>query len=187
MTNCLFLFTLCLLLLPSIAFSSTFISQNPIDLATATNKLVLDTNDNALDPLTSYHIVSIGLGAAGGDVYLGPSPNSAAPCPNGVFRYNYDVGRPIGTPFRFIIKSGYSTKSGIFENQDVNVQFDIATSRLRVIYVNWKIGDYHVSLGARLLETGGTLREGDSSLFKIVIVSELGYNLLYCPGPFVCQ
>ncbi|XP_049359508.1 serine protease inhibitor 5-like [Solanum verrucosum] len=184
MTN--YLFLLSLFLLPFIAFSSTFTSQNPIDLPTATNKLVLDTNGNALDPRASYHIVSIGRGAAGGDVYLGPSPNSSAPCPDGVFRYNSDVGRPIGTPVRFIIKSDYSTGSGIFENQDVNVQFDIATSRLCVIYANWKVGDYDVSLGARLLETGGTLGQGDSSWFKIVKVSESSYNLLYCPGPFVC-
>ncbi|XP_055826891.1 serine protease inhibitor 5-like [Solanum dulcamara] len=184
MSNHLFLLSLCLSL-PFIAFSSTFTSQNPIDLPTATNKLVLDTNGNALDPRATYRIVSIGRGAAGGDVYLGTSPNSSAPCPNGVFRYNSDVGQPIGTPVRFI-KSDHDTGPSIFENQDVNVQFDIATSRLCVIYANWKVGDYDVSLGARLLETGGTLRRQDSSWFKIVKVSELSYNLFYCPGPFVC-
>ncbi|KAM3319329.1 serine protease inhibitor 5-like [Capsicum chacoense] len=176
----LLLLSLCLL--PFVAFSSTFTSQNPIDLPTA-SKLVLDVTGKALDPRASYRIGSIGWGAAGGDVYLGRTPNSTAPCPNGVYRYNSDVG-PTGTPVRFV-KSDHSGP-GIFEKQDLNIQFDIPTSRLCVAYTIWKVGDYDASLGARLLETGGTLRQQDSSWFKIVKASGRGYNLLYCPGPFAC-
>ncbi|PHT28058.1 Serine protease inhibitor 1 [Capsicum baccatum] len=182
MTKCSSLLLLSLCLLPFVAFSSTFTSQNPIDLPTA-SKLVLDATGKALDPRASYRIGSIGWGAAGGDVYLGRTPNSTAPCPNGVYRYNSDVG-PTGTPVRFV-KSDHSGP-GIFEKQDLNIQFDIPTSRLCVTYTIWKVGDYDASLGARLLETGGTLRQQDSSWFKIVKASGRGYNLFYCPGPLAC-
>ncbi|XP_060204332.1 serine protease inhibitor 5-like [Lycium barbarum] len=188
MIKCLFLLSLCLI--PFVAFSSTFTSENPIDLPTATSDnalpvifLVRDVNGEALKVGASYRIVSIGRGAAGGDVYLGPSPNSTATCLDGVFRYNSDVG-PSGTPVRFI-KYGRSGP-GIHETEDINIQFDIATSRLCVDHTIWKVGDYDASLGARLLETGGTLGQQDSSWFTIVKAPQLGYNLLYCPGPFTC-
>ncbi|KAJ8536639.1 hypothetical protein K7X08_035040 [Anisodus acutangulus] len=144
--------------------------------------LLRDVKGEALQVGSSYRIISIGRGAAGGDVYLGPSPNSTASCPDGVFRYNSDVG-PSGMPVRFI-KFGHSGP-GIHEREDINIQFNIATSRLCVSHTIWNVGDYDVSLGARLLGTGGTLSQQDSSWFKIV-KAELGYNLLYCPGPLVC-
>ncbi|XP_059304196.1 serine protease inhibitor 5-like [Lycium ferocissimum] len=185
MTKCLFLLSLCLL--PFVAFSSTFTSENPIDLPTATSaKLVVDRNGKALDPRASYRIVSIFRGALGGDVYLGASPKSTSHfnCLDGVFRYNSDVG-PSGTPVEFI-KSDH-TGPGIFENQDINIKFLTATTRLCVNYTTWKVGDYDVSLGARLLQTGGTTGQQDSSWFKIVKTQGAwGYHLLYCPGPLVC-
>ncbi|MCE3052022.1 hypothetical protein HAX54_051428 [Datura stramonium] len=178
--SCLFLSSL--ILLPFVAFSSTlFTSQNPINLPTsANNNLVLDVSGAPLDPGARYRIVSVGRGAAGGDVYLGPSPNSTAPCPDGVFRYNSDVG-PTGTPVRFI-KSDQTGTGPINQDQNINIQFSIATSRLCVSYTIWKVGDYDVSLGARLLETDGTIGQQDSSWFKIVEAPQLGYNLLYCPS-----
>ncbi|KAJ8536637.1 hypothetical protein K7X08_035038 [Anisodus acutangulus] len=186
MTKNLFLLSLCLF--PFVAFSSTFTSENPIDLPTTPDNIlpvipsVRDVKGEALQVGSSYRIISIGRGAAGGDVYLGPSPNSTASCPDGVFRYNSDVG-PSGMPVRFI-KFGHSGP-GIHEREDINIQFNITTSRLCVSHTIWKVGDYDVSLRARLLGTGGTLSQQDSSWFKIV-KAELGYNLLYCPGPLVC-
>ncbi|KAG5617806.1 hypothetical protein H5410_017630 [Solanum commersonii] len=107
-------------------------------------KPVLDTNGKKLNPNSSYRIISVFWGALGGDVYLGKSPNSDAPCPDGVFRYNSDVGPSVG---------------------NINAYFR-----------------------TMLLETGGTIGQADSSYFKIVKSSKLGYNLLYCPitPPFLC-
>nr|Q03197.1 RecName: Full=Aspartic protease inhibitor 10; AltName: Full=Wound-induced aspartate proteinase CDI inhibitor; Flags: Precursor [Solanum tuberosum]CAA48036.1 cathepsin D inhibitor [Solanum tuberosum] len=181
MMKCLFL--LCLCLVPIVVFSSTFTSQNLIDLPSESPlpKPVLDTNGKELNPNSSYRIISIGRGALGGDVYLGKSPNSDAPCPDGVFRYNSDVG-PSGTPVRFIPLSG-----GIFEDQLLNIQFNIPTVRLCVSYTIWKVG-INAYLRTMLLETGGTIGQADSSYFKIVKSSILGYNLLYCPitRPILC-
>ncbi|XP_060204326.1 serine protease inhibitor 7-like [Lycium barbarum] len=186
MTKCLFLLSLCLL--PIVAFSSTFTSENPIELPTATsdNQLprpqVLDTNGEALQPGASYRIVSTFRGAAGGDVYLGSSPNSHAPCADGVFRHNSDVG-PRGTPVKFIT-SGH-VGPGIFENQLISIQFNIRTTNLCAKYTVWKVGDKDPSVGARLLETGGTIGQHDSSRFTIEKAKAplFGYRLLYCPSP----
>nr|AAM10742.1 putative kunitz-type proteinase inhibitor precursor P1D4 [Solanum tuberosum] len=166
--KCLFL--LCLCLVPIVVFSSTFTSQNPINLPSDATP-VLDVTGKELDPRLSYRIISIGRGALGGDVYLGKSPNSDAPCANGVFRYNSDVG-PSGTPVRFI---GSSSHFGphIFEDELLNIQFAISTSKLCVSYTIWKVGDYDASLGTMLLETGGTIGQADSSWFKIVKSSHL--------------
>ncbi|KAG5617807.1 hypothetical protein H5410_017631 [Solanum commersonii] len=153
--KCLFL--LCLCLVPIVVFSSTFTSQNPIDLPTDTTPCtpVLDTN--------------------------GKSPNSDAPCPDGVFRYNSDVG-PSGTPVRFIPLSG----ANICEDQLLNIQFNIPTVKLCVSYTIWKVG-INAYLRTMLLETGGTIGQADSSYFKIVKSSKIGYNLVYCPlTPFIC-
>nr|AIT42168.1 Kunitz-type inhibitor B [Solanum tuberosum] len=184
--KCLFL--LCLCLVPIVVFSSTFTSQNPIDLPSdATPPTpVLDVTGKELDSRLSYRIISTFWGALGGDVYLGKSPNSDAPCPDGVFRYNSDVG-PSGTPVRFIGSSS-DFGPGIFEDELLNIQFDISTAKLCVSYTIWKVGDYDASLGTMLLETGGTIGQADSSWFKIVKSSQFGYNLLYCPvtTPVIC-
>ncbi|MCD9641507.1 hypothetical protein HAX54_027719 [Datura stramonium] len=163
MSKCLFLLSLCLV--PFVAFSSTiFTSQNPIDLPTSNNNdLVLDVRGEPLQPDASYRIVSIGRGGLGGDVYLGVSPTTDL-CPDGVFRYNSDVG-PGGTPVKFI-KSD-QTGPGISEYQDINIHFSIATAKLCVSYTIWKVGDYDASLGARLLETDGTIDD------KIAVGSRL--------------
>ncbi|KAL3342640.1 hypothetical protein AABB24_026592 [Solanum stoloniferum] len=173
--KCLFL--LCLCLVPTVVFSSTFTSQNPINLPSESPlpKPVLDTNGNELNPNSSYRIISTFWGALGGDVYLGESPNSDAPCPDGIFRYNSDVG-PSGTPVRFIPLS-----TNIVEDQLMNIQFNIATVRLCVSYTIWKVGNLNALLRTMLLETGGTIGQADSSYFKIVKSSIIGYNLLYCP------
>nr|AIT42196.1 Kunitz-type inhibitor B [Solanum tuberosum] len=179
--KCLFL--LCLCLVPIVVFSSTFTSENPINLPSDATP-VLDVTGKELDPRLSYRIISTFWGALGGDVYLGKSPNSDAPCANGVFRYNSDVG-PSGTPVRFI---GSSSHFGphIFEDELLNIQFAISTSKLCVSYTIWKVGDYDASLGTMLLETGGTIGQADSSWFKIVKSSRFGYNLLYCPVTIIC-
>ncbi|XP_049379717.1 aspartic protease inhibitor 7-like [Solanum stenotomum] len=183
MMKCLFF--LCLCLFPILVFSSTFTSQNPIDLPTDTTPCtpVLDTNGNELNPNSSYRIISTFWGALGGDVYLGKSPNSDAPCPDGVFRYNSDVG-PSGTPVRFIPLSG----ENICEDQLLNIQFNIPTVKLCVSYTIWKVGNINAYLRTMLLETGGTIGQADSSYFKIVKSSKIGYNLLYCPitRPIIC-
>nr|AFX67012.1 aspartic protease inhibitor 5 [Solanum tuberosum] len=173
--KCLFL--LCLCLVPIVVFSSTFTSQNLIDLPSESPlpKPVLDTNGKELNPNSSYRIISIGRGALGGDVYLGKSPNSDAPCPDGVFRYNSDVG-PSGTPVRFTPLSG-----GIFEDQLLNIQFNIPTVKLCVSYTIWKVGNLNAYFRTMLLETGGTIGQADNSYFKIVKSSKIGYNLLSCP------
>ncbi|KAK4350700.1 hypothetical protein RND71_030013 [Anisodus tanguticus] len=154
MTKNLFLLSLCLF--PFVAFSSTFTSENPIDLPTTPDNIipvipsVLDVKGEALQVGSSYRIISLGRGAAGGDVYLGPSPNSTAPCPDGVFRYNSDVG-PSGMPVRFI-KFGHSGP-GIHEREDINIQFNIATSRLCVSHTIWKVGDYDVKVSMVLFKS----------------------------------
>ncbi|XP_049393890.1 aspartic protease inhibitor 1-like [Solanum stenotomum] len=181
MMKCLFF--LCLCLFPILVFSSTFTSQNPINLPSESPvpKPVLDTNGKELNPNSSYVITSTFWGALGGDVYLGESPNSDAPCPDGVFRYNSDVG-PSGTPVRFIPLS-----TNIFEDQLLNIQFNIPTVKLCVSYTIWKVGNLNAYFRTMLLETGGTIRQADSSYFKIVKSSKFGYNLLYCPStPFIC-
>ncbi|KAK4735009.1 hypothetical protein R3W88_009270 [Solanum pinnatisectum] len=181
--KCLFL--LCLCLVPIVVFSSTFTFQNPIDLSSdATPRTpVLDLADKELDSRLSYRIIPTLRGGGGGEVYLGYSPNSAAPCPDGVFRYPSDIA-PSGTPVRFIPLS-MQFGSGIYEDQLLNIQFNISTVKLCESYTIWKVGDYDESLGAMLLETGGTIGELDSSWFKIV-KSSLAYNLLYCPStPFI--
>ncbi|XP_015069870.1 aspartic protease inhibitor 8-like [Solanum pennellii] len=182
MMKCLFL--LCLCLFPIVVFSSSFTSQNPIELPSASPKPkpVLDTNGNELNPNSSYRIISTAWGALGGDVYLGRSPRSSAPCPDGVFRYNSDVGT-IGTPVRFIPLSG-----GILEDQLMNIQFRIATVKLCVSYTIWKAGNLNPYYRAVLLETGGSIGQVDSSYFKIVKSSTIGYNLLYChiTRPVLC-
>nr|BAA04148.1 proteinase inhibitor [Solanum tuberosum] len=183
MMKCLFF--LCLCLFPILVFSSTFTSQNPINLPSESPvpKPVLDTDGKKLNPNSSYRIISTFWGALGGDVYLGKSPNSDAPCPDGVFRYNSDVG-PSGTPVRFIPLS-----TNIFEDQLLNIQFNIPTVKLCVSYTIWKVGNLNTHLWTMLLETGGTIGKADSSYFKIVKSSKFGYNLLYCPitrPPIVC-
>ncbi|KAK6794930.1 hypothetical protein RDI58_008383 [Solanum bulbocastanum] len=180
--KCLFL--LCLCLVPIVVFSSTFTFQNPITLPSESHqpKPVLDINGKELDPNSSYLITSPFWGALGGDVYLDESPNSDAPCPNGIFRHNSDVG-PSGTPVRFIPLS-----TNIFEDQLMNIQFNIPTVRLCVSYTIWKVGNLNALLRTNLLETGGTIGQADSSYFKIVKSSSFGYNLLYCPitRPVLC-
>ncbi|KAH0763792.1 hypothetical protein KY290_019865 [Solanum tuberosum] len=116
---------------------------------------VVETTTQRISSINFYSDDSVRaekFGKQGGDVYLGKSPNSDAPCANGIFRYNSDVG-PSGTPVRFI---GSSSHFG-------------------------QVGDYDASLGTMLLETGGTIGQADSSWFKIVKSSQFGYNLLYCP------
>jgi len=183
MMKCLFF--LCLCLFPILVFSSTFTSQNPINLPSESPvpKPVLDTNGKELNPNSSYVITSTFWGALGGDVYLGESPNSDAPCPDGVFRYNSDVG-PSGTPVRFIPLSG----ANICEDQLLNIQFNIPTVKLCVSYTIWKVGNLNAYFRTMLLETGGTIGQADSSNFKIVKSSIFGYNLLYCPitRPILC-
>ncbi|KAK4735033.1 hypothetical protein R3W88_009294 [Solanum pinnatisectum] len=179
--KCLFL--LCLCLVPIVVFSSTFTSQNPINLPSESPlpKPVLDTNGKELNRNSSYRIISTFWGALGGDVYLGESPNSDAPCPDGIFRYNSDVGHS-GTPVRFIPLS-----TNIVEDQIMNIQFNIPTVKLCVSYTIWKVGNFNALLRTMLLETGGTIGQADSSYFKIVKSSSLGYNLLYCPStPILC-
>ncbi|CAN4087884.1 unnamed protein product [Withania somnifera] len=198
MKKCLLLLSFCLL--PFLAFPLTFSTaspDNPIELPTNSKNdlpvifLVRDVNGEGLQVGATYRIVSPFWGAVGGDVYLGPSPNSDATCPDGVFRYNSDIG-PSGTPVTFtkFNNTGSSSSSGIHVTEDINIQFDNATSKLCVNYSTWKVGDFDVFQGARLLETGG---QQDGSWFKIVKAPEPGpaiyrdtYVLLYCPGPLVC-
>ncbi|TMW85681.1 hypothetical protein EJD97_022718 [Solanum chilense] len=180
--KCLLLLFLCLF--PIAVFSSTFTSQNLIDLSSDATP-VLDVTGKEVDPRLSYIITSTFWGAGGGDVYLGESPNSDAPCPDGVFRYNSDIG-PSGTPVRFVPLSMQYGPS-IYQDKVLNIQFDISTTKLCVNYTIWKVGDYDESVGAMLLETGGTIGEVDSGWFMIVKSSLVGYNLLYCPStPFIC-
>ncbi|XP_059304195.1 serine protease inhibitor 1-like [Lycium ferocissimum] len=191
MRKCLFLLSLCLL--PFVAFSSTFTSENPIKLPTTTtttssanNNLVRveDWHGATLDIHGSYRIVSDEWGALGGDVYLGPLPNSAAPCPDGVLKYNFS-GQARGTPVRFI-KTDNNRPIFIFENQDVNIQF---VTRTCVNYTVWKVGHNDASLGVRFLETGGTIGQEDSSWFRIFRPPQgprRRYFLMHCPGPFAC-
>ncbi|KAL3342638.1 hypothetical protein AABB24_026590 [Solanum stoloniferum] len=181
--KCLFL--LCLCLVPIVVFSSTFTSQNSIDLPSdATPPTpVLGVTGKELDPRLSYRIISTYWGALGGNVYLGDSPNLAAPCANGVFRYNSDVG-PNGTPVRFIPLSS-QFGAGICEDEEINVLFNIPIVSC-VLVIQFGKSDYDASLRT-LLETGGTIGQQDSSLFKIVKSSHVSYNLLYCPlTPFLC-
>jgi len=168
--KCLFL--LCLCLVPIVVFSSTFTSQNPINLPSDATP-VLDVTGKELDPRLSYHIISTFWGALGGDVYRGKSPNSDGPCPYGVFRYNSNVG-PSGTPVRFIPLS-----TNIFEDQLLSIQFRILTLRPCDGYTIWKVGNINAYL---------TTVQAEGSYFKIVKSSKIGYNLLYCPitPPIIC-
>ncbi|KAF3649125.1 Serine protease inhibitor 1 [Capsicum annuum] len=176
-------------LLPFVTFS-----YNHIELPTTKNDLppviflVRDVNGEALQVGATYRIISPFWGAAGGDVYLGPSPNSDATCPNGVFRYISGRGRS-GTPVTFT-KFNYtgSSESGIHVTEDINIQFDNASSKLCGNNTTWRVGDFDVFQGARLLETGGTII---GSWFKIVKAPQSPidrdiYVLLNCPGPLVC-
>lgn len=167
------------------AFSSTFSSENPIELPTATSansELVVDTRGGVIDTRQSYRIASSLGGVLSGDVFLGASPNSAAPCPDGIFKYNNDGGTR-NTPVRFIPYTSMGRPNNIYENQDINIQF---TTSNCADYTIWKVGDYDASLEASLLgTTGGTIGQQGSSWFKIVKEQD-GYQLLYCPGPFVC-
>ncbi|XP_049393893.1 aspartic protease inhibitor 1-like [Solanum stenotomum] len=172
MMKCLFF--LCFCLFPILVFSSTFTSQNPINLPSESPvpKPVFDTNGKELNPNSSYLITSPFSGALGGDVYRGKSPNSDGPCPYGVFRYNSDVG-PSGTPVRFIPLS-----TNIFEDQLLSIQFRIVTLRRCDGYTIWKVGNINAYL---------TTVQADGSYFKIVKSSKFGYNLLYCPfTPIIC-
>ncbi|CAN4087885.1 unnamed protein product [Withania somnifera] len=192
MKKCLLFLSFCLF--PLLAYSLS--SYNPIELPTNSKNdlpvifLVRDVNGVGLQVGATYRIVSPFWGAAGGDVYLGPSPNSNATCPDGVFRYHSDVG-PSGTPVTFTKFNNHtgSSSSGIHVTEDINIQFDNATLELCVNHTTWKVGDFNVFEGARLLETGG---QQDGSWFKIVKAAEPGpafrdsYILFYCPGPLVC-
>ncbi|KAM3319389.1 serine protease inhibitor 1 [Capsicum chacoense] len=92
MMKCLLL--LCLCLLPFVAFSSNFTFENPIELPTVTSvgQRVFDPLGRAVETRRSYRISSSLWGALGGQVYLATTPNLAAPCPDGVFKYNSDSG-----------------------------------------------------------------------------------------------
>ncbi|XP_049394471.1 aspartic protease inhibitor 3 [Solanum stenotomum] len=163
-----------------LAFDATIESESL--LKKGQQQCVLDVTDVVPYNDLIYSIISTFWGALGGDVYLGKSPNSDAPCPDGVFRYNSDVG-PSGTPVRFIPLSG----ANIFEDQLLNIQFNIPTVKLCVSYTIWKVGNLNAYFRTMLLETGGTIGQADSSYFKIVKSSKIGYNLLYCPfTPIIC-
>ncbi|XP_055828404.1 serine protease inhibitor 5-like [Solanum dulcamara] len=176
------LFFLCFCLLPIVVFSSTFTSQNPIDLPSAKPVPLLDVTGKEVDPRLSYRMVPTYRGPSGGDIYLDYSLDSTAPCPDGVFRYNSDGG-PKGTPVRFIAAIPFGPY--IYEEQDINIQFDISTVKSCVDYTIWKVGGYDVPLRVELLKTGGTIGQ-QISCFKIVKSPRLlGYSLLTCSGSLV--
>ncbi|KAF3614948.1 Serine protease inhibitor 7 [Capsicum annuum] len=182
MMKCLLL--LCLCLLPFLAFSSNFTSENPIELPTVTSvgQRVFDPLGRAVETRRSYRISSSLWGALGGQVYLATTPNSAAPCPDGVFKYNSDSG-PRGTPVRFIPHRSIGNPPVLHINQDFNIQFTTGNCDS---YTVWKCGDYDASLDATLLGTsGGTIGQRDSSWFKLARAQQ-GYHLLNCPGPIAC-
>lgn len=181
----LFLLSLCLL--PFLSFSSTnFTSENPIVLPTDGVKIigqsVFDNLGRAVEPRRNYRIHSNLGGVLNGQVFLDFTPNSRAPCPDGVFQLPAS-GR--GTPVRFIEYARRGNPPRIFENQDINIQF--IGSRNCDNYTPWKVEPYDASLEASLLGTnGGTIGQRDSSWFKIRNVARGSYHLLSCPGPFEC-
>ncbi|PHT27580.1 hypothetical protein CQW23_32818 [Capsicum baccatum] len=89
------------------------------------------------------------------------------------------------TKFNYTGSSG----SGIHvTDQNINIQFDNASSKLCGINTTWRFGDFDVFQRARLLETSGTII---GSWFKIVKAPQSPidtdiYVLLNCPGPLVC-
>ncbi|XP_049393897.1 aspartic protease inhibitor 10-like [Solanum stenotomum] len=168
-TKCLFL--LCLCLVPFAVFSSTFTSQNPIDLPSTP---VLDTSGKEVDPRSSYRMVYTNRSPYGGDIYLDYFPGSITrPCPDGVFRYG-QVG-PKGIAVRLITPS-----HGVYEEQEINIQFVISNVEKCGNYTIWKVGPYNRE--ARL-KTG---QQESKSCFKIVKSPRLlGYELITCDGQLV--
>ncbi|KAG5617804.1 hypothetical protein H5410_017628 [Solanum commersonii] len=165
--KCLFL--LCLCLVPFVVFSSTFTSQNPIDLPSAP---VLDTNSKEVEPRSSYRMVYTNRGPYGGDIYLEYFPGSIGrPCPDGVLRYG-QVGPKavrLNTP-----------SHGVYEEQEINIQFVILNVEKCGNYTIWKVGPYNRE--ARL-KTG---QQDSKSCFKIVKSPRLlGYELITCDGALV--
>ncbi|KAL3342637.1 hypothetical protein AABB24_026589 [Solanum stoloniferum] len=178
MTTTKCLFWLCLCLAPFVVFSSTFTSQNPIDLPSAKPVPVLDTTGKEVDPRSSYRMVYTNRGPYGGDIYLDYSPAGSI-CPDGVFRYG-QVG-PKGTPVRLITPSHFGP--GVYEDQDINIQFVISNVEKCGNYTIWKVGPYNREERVSFLETG---QQDSKSCFKIVKSPRLlGYELITCDGALV--
>ncbi|PHT97207.1 hypothetical protein BC332_33860 [Capsicum chinense] len=184
--KCLLL--LCLCLLPFVAFSSNFTSENPtVTSRSPPGREVLDSLGRFIEIRRSYRIGSTLGGALGGRVYLGATPNSAGPCPDGVFK-SISVSTDVRfIPYRNVGNPHPHAVQFLHINQDINIRFNTRNNNCDN-YTIWKFGDYDASLDATLLGTrGGTIRERDSSWFKIVRAPQANsYRLLNCPGPIAC-
>uniref|UniRef100_M1AMX5 Aspartic protease inhibitor 10 n=1 Tax=Solanum tuberosum TaxID=4113 RepID=M1AMX5_SOLTU len=144
-------------------FSSAFTSQNPIDLPSAP---VLDTNGKEVDPRLSYRMVYTNRGPYGGDIYLDYSPGSIMP---GLVQTACSVTVRLITP-----------SHGVYEEQEINIQFVISNVQKCGNYTIWKVGPYNRE--ARL-KTG---QQDSKSCFKIVKSPRLlGYELNTCDGALV--
>ncbi|KAK4735010.1 hypothetical protein R3W88_009271 [Solanum pinnatisectum] len=163
MTTTKFLFLLCLCLVSFVVFSSTFTSQNPIDLPSAKLVPVLDTTGKEVDPRSSYRMVYTNRGPYG----------------DGVFRYGL-VG-PKGTPVRLITPSHFGPD--VYEDQDINIQFVISNVEECGKYTIWKVGPYDREERVSFLKMG---QQDSKSCFRIVKSPRLlGYELLTCDGALV--
>ncbi|KAK4735027.1 hypothetical protein R3W88_009288 [Solanum pinnatisectum] len=124
---------------------------------------VLDTTGKEAKltlPRSSYRMDYTNRGPYGGDIYLDYSPAGSI-CPDGVFRYGQV--RPKGTPVRLITPSHFGP--GVYEDQDINIQFVISNVEKSGKYTIWKVGPYDREERVSFLETG---QQDSKSCFKII-------------------
>ncbi|XP_060206437.1 cysteine protease inhibitor 8-like [Lycium barbarum] len=167
-------------LVPFVAFSSTFTSDDPIVLPTTTeddiNVLpeVLDMDGQPLKTGEPYTILNTLFG--GGSVALVNIGNTR--CPNAIVQKG-ELEK--GTPLTFFTKKSRPTPFDVVhEMNDIDIMFTVATSSC-INETVWKVGNPD-----RFVVTGGTL---GNNFFKIVKAETKpgSYHLRYCLGAtFLC-
>ncbi|XP_055827498.1 cysteine protease inhibitor 8-like [Solanum dulcamara] len=181
---CFLLLSTTLSLVPFVAFSRSFTSDNPIVLPTSTHNpidpAVLDVKGVPLKIGEKYTIRNAHLGV--GPVFW--ANIGGHKCPNVVSqRISIPPFLGKGTSVKFVHKAYGDV---IREMVSINIMFSPDTSDPCANETVWKVDD------KEFLVTGGTLGN-ENSFFKIMkydkksIGSENVYKLLYCPPQLMCK
>ncbi|XP_055826830.1 cysteine protease inhibitor 1-like [Solanum dulcamara] len=182
---CFLLLSTTLSLVPFVAFSRSFTSDNPIVLPTTTHNLidpaVLDVDGVPLKIGEDYIINNPLIG--GGAVYWKNIGNHK--CPNVVSQHTSSIDNiGDGMPVKFVLKANDDV---IREMVAINIKFSNDTSKPCGNETVWKVDD------KEFVVTGGTLGN-ENTFFKIMkyetegtVRSKYEYKLLYCPPQLMCK
>ncbi|XP_059283376.1 cysteine protease inhibitor 8-like [Lycium ferocissimum] len=190
------LFSTTLSLVPFVAFSSTFTSENPIILPTTTADNcqlpastlpeVLDINGEPLHVSQEYQILSLNPGAECGVVDSAKIGN--AKCPNAVVLQGGDA--KLGLPVKFFLSHGPRNPNDVVrERNQINIMFSIPSTPHCGDRTFWMVGDPDKTAGGlRFVETRRVVKapHDDFTIEKLTKKSPF-YKIRHCPSQSICS